>query len=102
MSLFMNYGQFFPQTILIPGGHVRTCIWFGKASTLLKFCGWVPNIEKQSLFGVETYDELPTPTLKYTAKREKRRFSDPGDLFHFNRYKGETCLYHLVSSRGTF
>ena len=63
---------------------------------------WVPNIKKQSLFGVETYDELPTPTLKYTAKREKRRFSDPDDLFHFNRYKGETCLNHLVSSRGTF
>ena len=88
-------------TFLI-GGHVRTWICFGKAGSLLKFCGWVPNIEKQSLFGVETYDELPTPTLQYTAKREKRRFSDPGDLFHFNRYKGETCLNHLVSSRGTF
>ena len=59
------------------GGHVRTWICFGKAGSLLKFCGWVPNIEKQSLFGVETYDELPTPTLKYTALSEKHKFFLP-------------------------
>ena len=73
-----------------------------KAGSLLKICGWVPNVGKQQYIGVETYVELPTPTLKYTAKRDKHRFSDPADLFQFNRYKDETCLNQFLSSRRTF
>ena len=70
---------------LVLGGGVKNWFLFETPGSLLKLCGKVPNNGKTSLFGVDTYIQLSTPTLLVAAEREKCRFSDPHENLHLKR-----------------